>query len=739
MANDGKSNATNAHHRNSNGNGKKKNNAEDPKANYHGTIFTGDPKRVKLDGYYNSSGGNVEYLPDYECTGGSSLPSDRRCPHVLHRDDDINGNGGNGGNNSSMGLSTSGGWDGRLIHVNMPSYRDPLCPRTLVNLFTKSKRPNDIRVRILQQNVPEEDDHCLEKYCEMMMTMMTTNDNATMEGERLAACPHRDQVHVHEIHARDAAGPTYARGLIGEDMRNAYLDGRISPQDFCMSTDSHMDFEPEWDDKMVEMWDMTRNEYGILSTYVANIDQLGKNLNGRHEVPHLCMVIFTSQVRTHATKCAWELSRPKLTNAIWGAGLSFSKCHAELKVPVDPHTPGIFDGEEFNRASRFWTYGYDIYTPHRVYVLHDYPGSQHNPKTSSWGNGKFGQEDAQYAHYRLYTMLDIPGGEVDVEKANRMKRSRYGLGDRRSLDQLIQFSGVDLRNRKNTIDGVDRCGNLQWVPFVEHPRGPNHIPKFNDVDESPLDLPYDPSSVWYDPNDGMDGTSAVVIDDKDGKRAREGEGGDAMERERAMMMAAHDAHKNEAMRLAGDVSVRADHEALAAALGLEAEDGGAIPSNAEGVDESRASSSDRRHPGGGTDGRREVVSNAAKAAMLGDRISKGHLRVFPPRSAVVGVVDGAGGGGEGGKDAVEVDEGYSPPTLGGGIPRGRFSFLPMNDRGSLNHKGSVDGGGLRRHGVEHLPVQVKLVVFAMVLGLCAVVVSSGGGRRRRRVESNKTG
>jgi hypothetical protein len=35
-------------------------------------------------------------------------------------------------------------------------------------------------------------------------------------------------------------------------------------------------------------------------------------------------------------------------------------------VPVDPHTPGIFDGEEFNRAARFFTYGYDIYTPNRV-------------------------------------------------------------------------------------------------------------------------------------------------------------------------------------------------------------------------------------------------------------------------------------------------------------------------------------------------------------------------------------
>ena len=71
-----------------------------------------------------------------------------------------------------------------------------------------------------------------------------------------------------------------------------------------------------------------------------------------------------------------SLPHPKLTNAVWGAGLSFSKCHAERKVPYDPHTPGIFDGEEFSRSLRYWTWGYDIYTPHRVYVVHDYQISQ---------------------------------------------------------------------------------------------------------------------------------------------------------------------------------------------------------------------------------------------------------------------------------------------------------------------------------------------------------------------------
>ena len=79
-------------------------------------------------------------------------------------------------------------------------------------------------------------------------------------------------------------------------------------------------------------------------------------------------MLFCKLYMTHSLSLSLFFLNPKSQQ---GAGLSFSKCHAELKVPVDPHTPGIFDGEEFNRAARFFTYGYDIYTPNRVCKSHD--------------------------------------------------------------------------------------------------------------------------------------------------------------------------------------------------------------------------------------------------------------------------------------------------------------------------------------------------------------------------------
>ena len=120
---------------------------------------------------------------------------------------------------------------------------------------------------------------------------------------------------------------------------------------------------------IVDMFHLTQNDYGVLSTYVTDI---GENNKDPTNVPHLCMVEFTSSIRNWGTKECSFLTRPKLTNAMWGAGLSFHRCHAELNVPVDPYLDNVFDGEEGSRGIRFFTHGYDVYTPHRVLVTHDY-------------------------------------------------------------------------------------------------------------------------------------------------------------------------------------------------------------------------------------------------------------------------------------------------------------------------------------------------------------------------------
>ena len=88
-------------------------------------------------------------------------------------------------------------------------------------MFTKAKRPENLYVRILQQNDPEVDTNCLEGYCERI---------TTERGVARSECPYVDQIYIHHIHAKEAAGPTWARGLLSKDIEDAYLKNELSPQ-----------------------------------------------------------------------------------------------------------------------------------------------------------------------------------------------------------------------------------------------------------------------------------------------------------------------------------------------------------------------------------------------------------------------------------------------------------------------------------------------------------------------------
>ena len=322
-------------------------------------------------------------------------------------------------------------YDNTTIFYTMASYRDKLCPVTLFNLFTKAKSPARITVGVVQQNMPEDVD-CLEEYCRLMLQAGKGDENF---------CPYRDQITMKRFYARIAKGPTWAR---------AHGSTMVKDEEFCMQTDSHMDFVQNWDSEMLKMWGSTNNEYAVLSTYVTAIEELPhlgegkKGLNGLHEVPHLCMVTLGGAhglVRNWGTKCARMLPKPKLTNAIWGAGLSFSKCHAERKVPYDPHTPHIFDGEEFSRSVRLFTWGYDIYTPNRVYVVHNYLISQSDSKHMDWwGNGvNVTEGDPTTSANRLKLLLGMTltgvseANDIKYDRefgadAIKLRQSRYGLG-----------------------------------------------------------------------------------------------------------------------------------------------------------------------------------------------------------------------------------------------------------------------------------------------------------------------
>jgi len=60
------------------------------------------------------------------------------------------------------------------------------------------------------------------------------------------------------------------------------------------------------------------------------------------------------------------------------------------------------------------------------------------------------------ARKRLETLLGLPGGERDLEGVKHL--GQFNLGNVRTLDELIWFTGIDLRKR---IIKANRCTSLR--------------------------------------------------------------------------------------------------------------------------------------------------------------------------------------------------------------------------------------------------------------------------------------
>ena len=346
---------------------------------------------------------------------------------------------------------------------------------------------------------------CWETYCQKY--------NPNCEAE------YKNQVQIVHIDHYLSKGPTFARSKLSAMVHWDYVHRNepdlldfqpVQKQDFCMQIDSHMDFSDDYDTGLVAMFHRTENDYAVLSTYVADIESNNKDPK---MVPNLCMVKFTSSIRNWGTKECNKLIKPKLTNAMWGAGLSFHRCHAELVVPVDPYLDNVFDGEEGSRGIRFFTHGYDVYTPDKVLVTHDYHTHQGNPVVHTWGrqdkhkneeenkkklNWKWNEDIEKsrpawhtFGSKRVNMLLGI-GSKFDStpsehEELERIRLSRFGLGTKRTLKQAVEFTGIDLLNEK-MID--NKCGNLLWVPYEESPN-------FGIVEEV-LSRPYDGLGILPD-------------------------------------------------------------------------------------------------------------------------------------------------------------------------------------------------------------------------------------------------
>lgn len=312
---------------------------------------------------------------------------------------------------------------GPSIFVNIASYRDTECQWTVRDLFEKAKHPDRIFVGICWQFDPEFDQDCFK-----------VEDRP-------------DQVRKVEFHAKESRGVCWARHQV-QKLWNG--------EAFTLQIDSHMRFVAGWDEILLEMYRSCPTKRAVLSTYpVAYVppDKLSAPAIVTilpREFDGLGMLKFKSST----TPPERAPSRPAPTPYI-AAGFLFAPAATIEEVPYDPYI--YFDGEEITLAARLWTHGWDLFTPNRHLIHHDY--TNRREKLRHWTDDRdwavLNRISVRRVRF-LLSMDDAPRADApnsDTSGADALTEiERYGLGTARSFHDFEAFSGVDFRNR--TIAGA---------------------------------------------------------------------------------------------------------------------------------------------------------------------------------------------------------------------------------------------------------------------------------------------
>lgn len=329
------------------------------------------------------------------------------------------------------------------IFVSIASYRDKICPKTLGSIFENARHPSNIFIGICQQNDPGDVD-CIE--------------------EGLKEKPeYRCNVRILRLSHQQAKGPTFARFLCSTLYHN---------EDYFLQIDSHCNFVKDWDVILIGMInDLKTNGVSkpVLSHYTPNYTDYKPVPDPNTPVSTICKAWFTDANLISLQGAGWvqaeDLPRP---NAYIAAGMFFCEGKFLKEIPFDPELDYLFIGEELLLSARFYTNGWDIFTPNKNTIYHLYT-RESDPKF--WENQHIDSEGAsQKARYILG--LDMDKSKLSPRQIYSI--SLYGLGKERTLDEYYRHAGIDIQ-KKEVIKNMCEDNKMR-VERRQDGSKPNDIP-----------------------------------------------------------------------------------------------------------------------------------------------------------------------------------------------------------------------------------------------------------------------
>ena len=311
------------------------------------------------------------------------------------------------------------------IFVSIASYRDSVCSTTVESLYSMADNPQNVFVGLCQQNNGKEDQDCI-------------NSNSPVISNYIK------NIRIIRIPYFEAKGPTWARYLC-----STLWDG----EQYYFQIDSHTKFVKGWDTKCINMINIIKNsdlsQKPVLSHYPKEYEAYKDGElsdDEKYNVPRMCKSFFNNRdMLSFMGSQIMNSNKIPYNTPYLASGMFFCESYFLDELPYDPNLDYLFVGEEILHSIRFYTNGWDIYTPYENIIFHEY---ERKDKPKIWTDNPYYSDLPAFNKVKYYIGIMQENEKNNIDKHIINNIDKYGLGKVRNIQDYFNFAGIDIANKK---------------------------------------------------------------------------------------------------------------------------------------------------------------------------------------------------------------------------------------------------------------------------------------------------
>ena len=304
------------------------------------------------------------------------------------------------------------------IFVQIASYRDPQLVNTIEDMIKNSKFPKNLVVGLCRQYHPEDGFDNVDKF---------------RKDKRFR---------IIDVPYSESKGVCWARNQVQQ---------KYSGEEFTLQIDSHMRFAPDWDETLVGMIKQLQeegHEKPLLTSYVSSFDPENDPAARVQEPWRMSFDRFIPEGAVFflpETIPNWRNLTSPVPSRFYSAHFAFTLGQFSTEVQHNPNY--YFHGEEISIAVRAFTWGYDLFHPHKVVIWHEYT---RKGRTKQWDDDKEWVKKNNVSHLTNRKLFGMDG---EVQEGHD---GPYGFGSIRTLQQYEEYAGLLFEKRAVQQETLDK-------------------------------------------------------------------------------------------------------------------------------------------------------------------------------------------------------------------------------------------------------------------------------------------